>query len=266
MSKTGKKHQHTEEFTALTKRLKEILHERKILYKELAHKMNMSESGVKKILSGSDCSFQKLMQISKILNVKFSDLLQEIEHEEMKAIEFHPHQQQAFLKDKSLFHFFVKLVIERMSVEEIKKEAKLTEHQTFKYLKTLDQIGMIDLLPNNKVKVPEITLVSNFGSGTLLEKTYLEWGHKTVDDLAHPKNQASGRFIIRSLKMKKDTYQDFLDQLKDLEEQIAKRALREMAVSTKNLILTRWVSLTDESSFIPGSINQQQLKITDSLA
>lgn len=63
--------------------------------------------------------------------------------------------------------------------------------------------------------------------------------------------------------MKKDTYQDFLDQLKDLEEQIAKRALREMAVSTKNLILTRWVSLTDENSFIAGSINQQQLKITD---
>lgn len=245
-----------EEFRALTKALKDVLKERGVSYKDLAHGMNMSESGIKKIFSGDDCSFQKLMQISKLLKVKFSDLLHEIEHEEMKPVAFTAKQQEAFLKNKALFNFYVKLVIERMSVEEIKKESKLTDAQTFKYLRTLDGLGHIELLSENKVRVPDISLVSNFGSGPLLEKTYQDWSQRTVGDVAHPKHQASGQFIIRCLKMKEDTYKDFLAQLKDLEKQVAKRALREMAVSTKNLITTRWVSMTDTQSFIDGPIER----------
>lgn len=245
-----------EEFKALTKALKDILKERGVSYRDLAQGMGMSESGVKKIFSGDDCSFQKLMQISKLLKVKFSDLLHEIEDQEMRPVTFSSEQQQMFLKNKALFNFFVKLVIERMPVEEIKKESKLTEAQVFKYLRELDEQGHIELLPENRVRVPEISLVSNFGHGPLLEKTYQDWSRRAVIDIAHPKHQASGQFIIRCLKMKEDTYLDFLAQLKDLEKQVAKRALREMAVSTRNLITTRWVSMTDKQSFIEGSIQR----------
>jgi len=246
----------SEEFNTLMNSLKGLLKERGVSYKELAKKMNMSESGVKKIFTGQDCSFLKLVKITKILNIKISDLLQEIETEEMKPIEFSLKQQQAFLKNKDLFHFFVKLVIERKSVDEIKKESKLTETQTFKYLRALDEIGLIDLLPENKLQIPPVSLVSHFGSGPLLEKAYNTWGHRIVDDLAHPKHQASGQFIIRCLKMKEETYQEFLQQLCELEKEFAKRALREMAFSTANLKLTRWMSMTSEGSFIPGPLQQ----------
>lgn len=246
----------SEDFKALIKALKEILKERQISYKDLGKRMGMSESGIKKIFSGGDCSFGKLMQISKILRVKFSDLLLEVEHEEMRPVSFNLKQQDAFLKDRSLFNFYVKLVIERMSVDEIRQESKLSEAQCFKYLKALDGLDIIELLQGGRTKVPTISLVSHFGHGTLLEKTYQEWGQRTVRDLAHPKNQATGQFIIRCLKMKEETYQDFLAQLRDLEKQIAKRALREMAVSTKNLVTTRWLSMTDRTSFIAGPLQQ----------
>jgi len=245
-----------EEFKSLIMGLKALLRERGISYKDLASKMKMSESGIKKIFSGNDCSFQKLLEMTRILEIKMSDLLREVEQEEMKPVQFSAKQQEVFLKNKDLFHFFVKLVIERLSVEEIKKESKLTESQTFKYLKSLDGIGLIDLLPENKVKIPPISMVSNFGQGPLLEKTYKEWGHRTVDDMAHPKHQASGQFIIRCLKMKEETYQDFLAQLRELESHFAKKALREMAFSTMNLKTTRWVSMTGQDSFIPGPLNQ----------
>ncbi|WP_413287704.1 helix-turn-helix domain-containing protein [Bdellovibrio sp. HCB337] len=245
-----------EEFKILIQRLKHLLRERGISYKELAKKMQMSESGVKKIFSADDCSFQKLVEITKILGITLSDLFQEIEREEMTSVSFTPEEQALFLKNKDLFHFFVKLVIERSSVEEIKKESKLTEAQAFKYLRTLDEAGLITLLPENKIQIPPISLVSNFGSGPLLEKTYNTWGHRIVDELAHPRNQESGQFIIRCLKMKDETYQDFLLQLRELEREMAKRALREMAFSTANLKLTRWVSMTSHGSFIPGPLNQ----------
>lgn len=246
---------HGTEFKAVIRVLKEVLKERQISYKDLAARLGMSESGVKKIFTGKDCSFLKLMQISKILKLKFSDLMNEIEHEEMRPVHFNQKQQEVFLKDRSLFYFYVKLVIERMSVEEIQIESRLTDTQCFKYLKSLDDIGIIKLQAEGKVKLPSIALVSQFGQGPLLEKTYQHWGQNTVKLMAHPKNQASGKFIIRCLRMKSETYQDFLNQLQDLEKQIAKRALREMAVSTKNLITTRWISMTDTSSFVPGPIH-----------
>lgn len=244
----------TTEFKSVIKILKEILKERQLSYKDLAVRLQMSESGVKKIFTGKDCSFLKLMQISKILGIKFSDLMNEIEHEEMRPVHFNQKQQEIFLKDRSLFYFYVKLIIERMSVEEIKIESRLSEAQCFKYLKSLDDLGIIKLQPGGKVKLPRISLVSQFGPGALLEKTYQDWGLSTVKNLAHPKHQASGKFIIRCLKMKEETYRDFLTQLRELEKQIAKRALREMAVSTKNLITTRWISMTDSCGFVPGSI------------
>lgn len=256
MAKKTRKLAQPEEFNILINTLKGLLKERGISYRELAKKLQMSESGVKKIFSGSDCSFLKLVEITKILNIKISDLLQEIEREEMKPVEFSPKQQEVFIKNKDLFHFFVKLVIERTSLEEIKKESKLSEAQTFKYLRSLDELGLIEILPENRIQIPDISLVSNFSTGPLLEKTYNSWGHRIVDELAHPKHQESAQFIIRCLKMKEETYQDFLNQLRELEKDIAKRALREMAFSTSNLKLTRWMSLTSHGSFIPGPVHQ----------
>lgn len=200
------------------------------------------------------------MDIANVLNLKISDLLYEVEHQEMKSVEFTTEEQDLFLKDKALFHFFVKLVIERMPVEEIQSESKLTETQTFKYLKALDHLNIIRLLPENKIKLPDVSLISDFGKGPLLNKTYQEWGHQIVEDLAKPEMQASSQFIIRSLKMKEETYHDFLSQLRKLERQIAKRALREMAISTTNLKSTRWMSLTDQNSFIKGPINQIKVR------
>lgn len=256
MAKKAKTIGQNEDFNTLMKSLKGLLKERGISYNELAKKMNMSESGVKKIFTSQDCSFQKLVSITKILNIKMTDLLMEIETEEMRSVEFSAKQQQFFLKNQDVFHFFVKLVIERKSVEDIKTESKLTEAKTFKYLRALDEIGLIGLLPEDKIQIPPVSLVSHFGSGPLLEKTYKSWGHRLVDDLAHPEYQASGQFIVRCLKMKSETYQDFLLQLNELEKEFAKRALREMAFSTMNLKLTRWMSFTSEGSFIPGPIEQ----------
>lgn len=250
----------TEEFKALLGVLKGVLKDRGLTYRDLAKSLNLSESGVKKIFSSDDCSFQRLVDIASVLSLKISDLLYEVEHQEMKSVEFTAKQQEVFLKDKVLFNFFIKLVIERMPVEEIQTESQLSEAQTFKYLKALDDLGLVRLLPENKIKLADISLISDFGTGPLLNSTYQEWGHQIVNDLAKPEFQESSQFIIRSLKMKEETYRDFLAQLKELERHFAKRALREMAVSTTHLKSTRWISLTDQNSFVPGSLQQIRKK------
>ncbi|MNT84532.1 hypothetical protein D3C72_2245560 [compost metagenome] len=84
----------------------------------------------------------------------------------------------------------------------------------------------------------------------MLNHIYQEWGKEAVEDLAKPENQKSGKFVIRCLRMKDSTYQEFLQRLKELELDLLKKAIREMSVSNKNLKTMRWISLTDQTSFV----------------
>lgn len=238
------------EFKALISLIKDILKERRISYGELAKQMGLSESGLKKIFASGDASFGRISQIASCLGLRITDLLAELENKDTHSVIFSDEEQKYFLKNPEAFHFFVRLLIERKELEEIEAEFKLTPATTFKHLKKLDSFGWIQLLPENKIKLPPLSLVKDFGTGPLLEHIYQEWSQDTVRMLAKPEHQKSGKFVIRCLRMKESTYQDFLRRLKDLEMDLLKTAIREMNVSNKNLKTMRWVSMTDQLSFV----------------
>lgn len=238
------------EFIALVTLIKKILKERKITYSELAKQMGLSESGLKKIFSSKDISFGRISQIASILGLRVTDLLSELENKETHNVVFTDEEQKYFLKNSLHFSFFVRLLIERQTVEEIQKDFKLNDAETFKILKKLDSFKWLQLLPENKIKLPPLSLVTDFGSGPLLSHIYQEWGKDAVHTLAKPENQKSGKFIVRSFRMKDSTYQEFLQRLKELEMNLLKTAIQEMSVSVKGLRTMKWISLTDQVSFV----------------
>jgi predicted transcriptional regulator len=251
--KTPLKGEHTELKEILTA-LKKILRDKGLSYRALAKTLGLSESGVKKIFASRDCSYQRLSQIARALGFRITDILNEIDRPSLQHATFNAEQQNYFLKNTSAFRFFVKLVLERRSVPEIQKEFGLSDSAAFRYLKTLDDLHLIRLLPGNQVKLPPVALVRDFGTGPLLEKAYQEWGMSMVQDLADPKFQKSGNFIIRCFMMKDETYQDFLSRLLEVEQEFLRRAIREMNMSVGNLKPMRWMSLTDQESFIKGAL------------
>lgn len=238
------------EFNALVSLIKKILKERKITYSVLAKQMNLSESGLKKIFSSQDISFGRISQMASILGLRVSDLLKEIENKETHTVVFSEEEQNYFLKNPLHFNFFVRLLIERQSTEEIQKDFGLNEAELFKILKKLDSFKWLQLLPENKIKLPPLSLVTDFGSGPLLNHIYQEWGKEAVHKLAKPENQKSGKFIVRSFRVKESTYQEFLQRLKELEMNLLKTAIQEMSVSVKGLKPMKWISLTDQVSFV----------------
>ncbi len=62
-------------YSLISPKLRQILKERRISYKNLANQLNMSESGVKKMLTGKDLSINKLDQILKIIQIDMKTLL-----------------------------------------------------------------------------------------------------------------------------------------------------------------------------------------------
>jgi len=238
------------EFHILMKAFKRTLRMRGLSYRDLAKLIGLSESGVKKIFTGDDCSFFRLTQIAQALDLRISDVLTSVDQSEFRSAHFTEAQQGYFLRHRDAFNFYFKLVILRENLPDIQEELKLTRAATFKYLRKFDELDMIRLMPGDKIKLPPMSLIRDFGSGPLLRQLYQEWGVTMVKNFADPQFQASGRFIIRCLRMKEETYQDLLAQLRDLEKEFLRRSVREMSMSPSDLKSMRWISLTDDSSFV----------------
>lgn len=239
-------------FAALMDVIRKILRERKISYSDLGRKIQLSESGVKKLFTAKDVSFSRISQIAGVLNLKVLELLEEVEDTSFENVHFTAPQQAAFLKDHLLFTIYYKLVIERMTSDEANRHFKFKEKTYFAYLNTLDHLGLIELMKGGTIKVPRLRNVRSFGDGPFLSKLYKKWGVQLVHDLARPENQSSGQFVVRCLMMKGETYQEFLNRLLELEREFTRRAIREMNLSTKDLKPMRWMSFSDQQSFEPG--------------
>ena len=230
--------------------LKRILKERGLSYRDLGERLGLSESGIKKIFASSDCSYRRLSQICNVVGVRVVDLLNEIDRAEGKGFEFTERQQTYFLKNMGVFGFFVKLVVERQPIDEIESELRLSKKEIFTYLKKLDELALIQLHRDARVRLPKLSYVRDFGPGPLLETAYQRWGQQLVSDLAHPKFQSSGQFVVRCFKMRDDTYQELLARVLELESEFLRRAVREMSISSRGLKTMRWMSLIDQRSFI----------------
>lgn len=194
------------------------------------------------------------LEIANVLGFRMVDLLDEVERAQLKSVQFSPKLQEYLLKHRQAFHLFVKLVVERRTIQQIKDEFGLAEKEIFSLLHALDKLGLVQLQPGNQVKLPKLALVRDFGSGPLLSRIYKEWGHAIIDDLADPQYQASGQFFVRCLQMRSETYEELLARLAELEQEFLKRAVREMSISTSGLKPVRWMWMTDDRSFIRGGL------------
>ena len=155
------------ELKAVFEVLRNVMRERKISYRELAPQVGLSESGLKKIFAARDCSYARVSQLAQALGFTLTDLLVEIERAELKSVCFTSKQQLFLVKNRRAFRFFVKLAVERQPTAQIQKEFGLSPKETFGLLKTLDDLGLVRLLPENRVQLPPLLHVKDFGPGPL---------------------------------------------------------------------------------------------------
>lgn len=240
------------EFKLLCNSIKRALKQQKISYRELAVRIGMSESGLKKILGGTDASFQRLAQIADALGLTLADLMTENDKGHLEDVTFTEVQEQFLVKNIDYFKFYWKLVYERMSVEEIEKTYGLSSKDSFRYLKKLDELGMIVLGPQKRLKLPPLARIRWAGGGPLVERLYQEWGAAAVREVGRPLDRLGGNelFIIRYFKLQENSYKEFIRAQRDLEAEFVKRAIREMALNMPKMKLVRWVTAIDDKSFV----------------
>lgn len=138
---------------ALIKSLKHCLKVRNISYQDIAEYLSISESSVKRTFADESFTMGRLERICALLDMSIYDLskMTFIESEcrpRILTIE----QEEALAKDEDLFVCF-HLVINGFCFKDIIDSYEWSAIRVIKLLTTLDKLKLIELLPDNKIRV-----------------------------------------------------------------------------------------------------------------
>jgi len=237
------------EYEIATDSLKLALKRQKLTYKDLAAKLALSESGVKKIFSAADGSFQRIAQICEVLGLSMRELLSANE-ESIFELSYTQAQQNYLVENAKAFLLYWAIVYERRPLAEAEKLAGIGSKESFSLLRKLDQLHLLELLPEGKVRAPAVRQLRWVGGGPLVKKIYREWSKKILDNVAMPDPGPNSLFHIRYFRASERTLQDLMGAFRDLEVEFVRRATKEMRSEDPNLVHLRWLCAVDNSSFL----------------
>ncbi len=243
-----KNQQTTLQVQSKLKLLKLVLKQKKMTLKTLAAKIQMSESGLKKLFLGKDIGLLRLYEICAALEISLDDLFRAEADDRYFLVKFPEEVQRFFMKNFIYFQFYWLLVYERYPIDQVQKKLKISNELRLKVLFKLNSFEMIELMPGNRIKIPDPTRIRWANEGPLVKYLYREWTAKLIREVLQNEN-SSNFFQFRYLQMTEETHQELLQKMKSLEDEFVKRGIREMKMMPKELVPCRWLMVADSATF-----------------
>jgi len=138
--------------------LKQELRAQGLNYKQVAQALGLSESTIKHMFSTKNFSLKRLDQLCELLGIEFTDLVIKFEHTKPKTKQLTIENEKKLISDMPLL-MVAYCISNHWSVDDILSTYNISETECIRCLAQLDRMKMIELLPNNKVR---ILLSSNF--------------------------------------------------------------------------------------------------------
>lgn len=140
------------ETALLIKVVKKELKNQGLKYRDLARLLDISEASVKRMFSEGNFSLQRLNEICTALDIRFADLASMMKSEERRTDSLSYQQEQELVADIKLL-LMAFLVINGWKFDQVQCCYRYTEHEAVQYLAHLDRLGIIELLPGNRIKL-----------------------------------------------------------------------------------------------------------------
>ena len=137
---------------SLIQALKQVLKGRGVTYSELARRLGISESSVKRLLSRGGLTMERLEQICGCLDTDFLELAKRMQREQAEPRDLTLKQEEALAEDSQLLAIAYHL-INGWTPSRLRKTYGMSEAALTGPLVKLDRLGLIDLMPGGEVKV-----------------------------------------------------------------------------------------------------------------
>jgi transcriptional regulator with XRE-family HTH domain len=170
--------------------LKRCLRNRNLTYRDVARRLDLSESSVKRIFSGYAFRLDRLEAICALMDMRIIDLCRMAETgggEDQNVLSLE--QEQALAESPPLLTYFYRL-LNGWTSSRINREHGIAETTATRYLAHLDRLGLIDLLPENRVRLKVAKHVDWRRSGPLwqryadaIQRAFYDDGFEGPEDL-----------------------------------------------------------------------------------
>ena len=137
---------------ALIDTLKKALKEHHLTYAQIAEKLDMSEANIKRLFASKRFSLERLEEICQLMQLELSDLFQLYEESRQRISQLTIQQEKELMSNEKLLLVAVS-VRNRLSFEDIISNYEISETECIQHLAKLDKLKIIDLLPNNRIKL-----------------------------------------------------------------------------------------------------------------
>jgi len=132
--------------------IKDELKSAGMTYADLALKLKMSESSVKRMLAKGDMPLSRVDTICGALKIDFAELARRVADTQPLLAELTLAQEKAVVTDKKLLLVAI-CVLSQWTLEQITGHYRLTEAEAIRYLAQLDRLGIIELRPLNRYRL-----------------------------------------------------------------------------------------------------------------
>lgn len=132
--------------------IKGLLKQHKLNYAQVATHLGLSESSVKRSFSQGQISLTRLIKICEMMDLELVDLLQVIQNQSADIIQLTQKQEELMVSDVKYLLVTV-CVCNHWTFEQIYQTYQIEEAELVKMLLRLDQTELIELKPNNQIKL-----------------------------------------------------------------------------------------------------------------
>jgi len=121
-------------------------------YSDVAKRLGMSEANIKRMFSEKRFNLGVFDEICQIIGLEISDLAKKVERDSQSLEHLSAEQERKLVSDTKLL-LITFLVINGLNFDEIQQHYPFTKPESISLLTRLDRLKLIELLPNNRIKL-----------------------------------------------------------------------------------------------------------------
>lgn len=132
--------------------LKKIMRSRGRTYAQAARVLKLSEASIKRLISRSELSLERLELLCDWLGVEIADVVAQSAEARPLVTQLDPKQEEELLRDPALL-LVAFLALNRWSEAEILQIFSFTKPTLLQKLRRLERLGLIELMPFDRIKL-----------------------------------------------------------------------------------------------------------------
>ena len=197
--------------------LRQAIKARGYTYARLAEQLQVSELSIKRLFKDKDCKMSRLLDICSVIGLSIDELVSMQQRFKRVPEYLSEDVEQALADDHSLFLLFI-LLISHLDLDKIQGLFGIEQPQLYLYLRSLEKLGLIELLPNNRYRFL-VALPIRWRTGGALFGVIEKLNHRYISHCLKNEANPEYAFTTTSRLMTKNSAQQIQASLKKVREE-----------------------------------------------